>query len=49
MTISSIVIGETADRFKTLGHPVRLQILDVLRRSPECACHFEAALHEPKP
>lgn len=38
-----------ADRFKLLGHPVRLQILDVLRRSPECVCHLEALLDKPQP
>ncbi|MFZ2360820.1 MAG: metalloregulator ArsR/SmtB family transcription factor [Anaerolineae bacterium] len=38
-----------AERFKLLGHPVRLQILDVLRRSPECVCHLEALLGKPQP
>lgn len=38
-----------ASLFKLLGHPVRLQILDVLRRSPECVCHLEAVLHKPQP
>jgi ArsR family transcriptional regulator len=38
-----------ADRFKLLGHPVRLQILDALRRDPECVCHLEAALGRPQP
>lgn len=38
-----------ADRFKLLSHPVRLQILDVLRRSPECVCHLEALLGKPQP
>jgi ArsR family transcriptional regulator len=38
-----------AGLFKLLGHPVRLQILDVLRRSPECVCHLEAVLHKPQP
>jgi ArsR family transcriptional regulator len=38
-----------ADRFKLLGHPVRLQILDILRRSPECVCHLEALLGKPQP
>jgi hypothetical protein len=31
-----------ADRFKLLGHPMRLLILDALRRTPECVCHLEA-------
>ncbi len=38
-----------AHRFKALGHPVRLQILDLLRRSPECVCHLEAVLGRPQP
>ncbi len=31
-------------RFKALAHPVRLQILDMLRRGEVCVCHMEAAL-----
>lgn len=32
-------------RFKALAHPVRLQILDMLRGGGEvCVCHMEAAL-----
>lgn len=42
-------IDDFAHRFKALGHPVRLQILALLRRSPECVCHLEAALHKPQP
>ncbi len=42
-------ITDFAHRFKALGHPVRLQILELLRRSPECVCHLEAALHKPQP
>jgi ArsR family transcriptional regulator len=38
-----------ADRFKLLGHPVRLQILDALRRNPECVCHLEVVLGRPQP
>ena len=40
---------EHAERFKLLSHPVRLQILDTLRRSPECVCHLEAILDKPQP
>lgn len=40
---------EQAGRFKLLGHPVRLQILDLLRRNPECVCHLEATLNKPQP
>lgn len=38
-----------AELFKLLGHPVRLQILDALRRSPECVCHLQAMLNKPQP
>jgi ArsR family transcriptional regulator len=30
--------------FKTLMHPARLAILDVLREGEECVCHMEAVL-----
>lgn len=30
--------------FKALAHPVRLQILDMLRQGEICVCHMEAAL-----
>lgn len=33
-----------AQLFKALMHPVRLQILDVLRGGEECVCHLEAHL-----
>lgn len=36
---------ELAARFKALAHPVRLQIVDMLRGGDEvCVCHMEAAL-----
>ncbi len=35
---------EQAQLFKVLAHPVRLQILDILRRGDECVCHMEAVL-----
>ncbi len=47
--MSSDSTDSYASLFKLLGHPVRLQILDVLRRSPECVCHLEAVLHRPQP
>ena len=31
-------------RFKALAHPVRLQILDMLRNGEVCVCHMEIAL-----
>lgn len=33
-----------AQLFKALMHPVRLQILDLLRGGEECVCHLEANL-----
>lgn len=42
-------LNDHAERFKLLGHPVRLQILDALRRSPECVCHLETLLGKPQP
>jgi len=30
--------------FKALAHPVRLQILNLLRQEPECVCHLTAVL-----
>jgi len=38
-----------AGLFKLLGHPMRLHILDVLRRNPECVCHLEAVLGKTQP
>lgn len=35
---------EQSKLFKTLMHPVRLQILEMLRNGEECVCHMEAAL-----
>lgn len=32
--------------FKALAHPVRLQILDMLRRGELCVCHIENALEQ---
>lgn len=36
--------GSQAKLFKTLMHPARLAILDVLRSREACVCHLEAAL-----
>jgi ArsR family transcriptional regulator len=33
-----------AEILKALGHPVRLQILDILRDGEQCVCHIEAVL-----
>lgn len=34
----------TARLFKTLMHPARLEILNILRNGEACVCHMEAAL-----
>ena len=34
---------------KLMAHPIRLQILDVLRSGNECVCHLSAALDKPQP
>lgn len=33
-----------ASKLKVMGHPVRLQILDMLRLGETCVCHIERAL-----
>jgi DNA-binding transcriptional ArsR family regulator len=40
---------ERAHILKLLAHPVRLEILDLLRRDDECVCHLSAALGRPQP
>ena len=35
---------EKAGWFQALSHPVRLQILDILRGGEECVCHIQSAL-----
>ncbi len=33
-----------AELLKAMGHPVRLQILEILRDGERCVCHLEAVL-----
>jgi ArsR family transcriptional regulator len=40
---------DKAKLLKLLAHPVRLQILDLVRRSDECVCHLSAVLDKPQP
>ena len=40
---------ERAELLKLLAHPMRLQILDALRRDEECVCHLSALLQKPQP
>jgi DNA-binding transcriptional ArsR family regulator len=35
-----------SELFKSLAHPTRLQILDLLRSGEICVCHIEAALNK---
>jgi len=39
---------EKSDLFKMLSHPVRLQILDELRRREACVCHLQAVTRKPQ-
>lgn len=36
--------GSHAKLFKALNHPVRLEILDILRDGEQCVCHLETFL-----
>ncbi|HEY76188.1 MAG TPA: helix-turn-helix transcriptional regulator [Thermoflexia bacterium] len=38
-----------AQIFRLLAHPVRLHILDELRRGEACVCHLQAILKRPQP
>jgi DNA-binding transcriptional ArsR family regulator len=35
---------EHAQLFQNLSHPVRIQILDILRGGEECVCHIQSVL-----
>lgn len=37
-----------ADLFQILSHPVRLQILDELRKRQACVCHLQAVTGRPQ-
>jgi ArsR family transcriptional regulator len=37
-----------ANLFQVLSHPVRLQILDELRKRQACVCHLQAVTHRPQ-
>lgn len=37
-----------ADLFQILSHPVRLQIMDELRRREACVCHLQAVTGRPQ-
>jgi DNA-binding transcriptional ArsR family regulator len=37
-----------AELFRAFAHPVRLQILDELRRAEACVCHLQTVLRRPQ-
>lgn len=39
---------KTSDIFQLLSHPVRLQILDELRKREACVCHLQALTGRPQ-
>jgi ArsR family transcriptional regulator len=40
---------DPARLLRVMAHPMRLEILDIIRRSDECVCHLSAALDKPQP
>ena len=40
---------DQAQLLRLLAHPMRLQILDILRQDSECVCHLSAVLGKPQP
>jgi DNA-binding transcriptional ArsR family regulator len=43
------VYRDPARLLRVMAHPVRLEILEIIRRSDECVCHLSAALKKPQP
>ena len=44
--MNELIYDQFSDLFKALAHPVRLQILDILRSQPACVCHINAILEQ---
>jgi DNA-binding transcriptional ArsR family regulator len=40
---------DRARLLRVMAHPMRLEILEIIRRSDECVCHLSAALSKPQP
>ena len=40
---------DPARLLRVMAHPIRLEILEIIRRSDECVCHLSAALKKPQP
>ena len=43
------IYQERANLLKLMAHPMRLEILAIVRWSDECVCHLSAALKKPQP
>ena len=43
------IYQKQAALLKLMSHPLRLQILDILREGEECVCHLSAVLDKPQP
>ncbi|MGB9736748.1 MAG: ArsR family transcriptional regulator [Chloroflexus aggregans] len=42
--MKNTIAAKQAHLFKALMHPVRIQILEILRQGEACVCHIEAVL-----
>lgn len=40
---------DRARLLRVMAHPMRLEILDIVRRADQCVCHLSAALNRPQP
>jgi len=40
---------QQAHLLRLMAHPMRLEILSILRGADECVCHLSAALNKPQP
>src|SRR5512139_3265808 len=40
---------DPARLLRVMAHPMRLEVLDIIRRSDECVCHLSAVLNKPQP
>lgn len=49
MNLSMSKFEDKAELLKILGHPVRLEILDFLRKGPACATKTNKAIDIPQP
>jgi DNA-binding transcriptional ArsR family regulator len=47
--LEGVSYHQMAQLLSLLAHPVRLHILDELRRGEACVCHLQAILRRPQP